>query len=194
MSTSRRHQRRSRINFWVIAIGGVLALATLASWSRRDWACTPVTADNDALLLNVQALSDGSARKYCLKTPNSRTVRFIVARGSDGKIRVVLDACRTCYRNNLGYKLSGREIICGFCANRYSIDSLSVGRASCTPLTMPFEEHGGLLRIRLSDLKKGEAFFPAESFANKPLASAMQWFAGLTHKQDRGLAMLSNTD
>jgi uncharacterized membrane protein len=153
-----------------------------------------VRPSNDGLLLNVQALSEGSARKYCLKTPNSRTVRFIVARGSDGKIRVVLDACRTCYRNNLGYKLSGHEIVCGFCANRYSIDSISAGRASCMPLMMPFEEHDGLLKIRLSDLKKSEAFFPAESPANETVAAAMQWFAHLMHKQDRGLAIMSNTD
>lgn len=169
-------------------------MAGFASWSRPDWACTTVRPNNDSLLLNIQALSDGSARKYCLKTPNSRTVRFIVARGSDGKIRVVLDACRTCYRNNLGYVLSGREIVCRFCANRYSIDSVSIARGSCMPLPLPFEEHGGLLKIRLSDLNKGAAFFPAESLANETMASAIQWCGRLMHRHDRGLAILSNTD
>jgi len=62
------------------------------------------------------------------------------------------------------------------------------------PLPLPFEEHGGLLKIRLSDLKKGEAFFPAESLASETVASAIQWWGRLMHRQDRGLAILSNTD
>jgi uncharacterized membrane protein len=194
MRTSRYRQRRSHAVLWTIAIAGLFALVVFASWSGRDWACTTVQANNDSLVLNVQALGDGSARKYCLKTTDSRTVRFIVARGSDGKIRVVLDACRTCYRNNLGYKLSGREIFCAFCSNRYSIDSISAGRASCMPLVMPFEEHAGLLKIQLSDLKKGEGFFPVESAANEALASAMQWYARLMRKKQGPTAILSNTD
>lgn len=194
MSTARRHQRRSRVGFWVIAIAVAFAWAGVATWSRRGAGCTSVSAGSDALVLKVEALSAGSARKYCLKTADSRTVRLIVARGSDGNIRVILDACRTCYRNNLGYRLSGREIICRFCANRYSIDSISASGTSCMPLAMPFEEHAGLLRIRLADLKKAEAFFPAESPVNELAASALRWFARLMHKQERGVQMLSNAD
>ncbi len=62
------------------------------------------------------------------------------------------------------------------------------------PLPLPFEEHGGLLKLRLSDLKKGEVFFPAESLASETVASAIQWCGHLIHRQNHGLAILSNAD
>ena len=62
------------------------------------------------------------------------------------------------------------------------------------PLPLRFEEHGGLLRIRLSDLNKGAAFFPAESVANETVESVIQWCGRLMHRQDHGLAILSNAD
>jgi hypothetical protein len=56
---------------------------------------------------------------------------------------------------------------------------------------MPFEEHDGLLEIRLSDLKRGAVFFPVHSPDGRPLASVLRWFDHLIHKQDRRFAMLS---
>jgi uncharacterized membrane protein len=46
---------------------------------------------------------------------------------SDGAINVVLDACRICYLNNLGYRRTRGGLVCRFCGNRYSIDSLNIG-------------------------------------------------------------------
>ncbi|MGO9062528.1 MAG: Fe-S-containing protein [Candidatus Binataceae bacterium] len=190
MSAHRR--RKSRVAFWVIAIVGAVALSVFASWSRPDRNCIQARANSDLSLIDVRALASGDARKYCIKILDSHVVRLIVVRRSDGQIQVVLDACRTCYGNNLGYKFAGHEIICRFCSNRYSIDSISARQGSCAPLTMPFEEHGGLLKIRLSDLKKGEAFFPAHSPDATILASVLRWFDRLMHKQNRRFAMLSD--
>ena len=99
--------------------------------------CLAITGNSDALLIDVQHLKPGTALKYCWKAPGrGRTVRFVVARRSDGGIAAVLDACRVCYLNNLGYRASRNGLLCRFRGNRYSIDSLSVGKLSCSPFKL----------------------------------------------------------
>ena len=178
-------------------MAGVLAIAIacagLGWWLTSGSQCDPVKGDPGAVLLNVAHLTRGSTRKYCVRVPGSATVRFIVARGYDGKVRVVLDACRACYLHNLGYQLSGREITCRFCLNRYSTDALSAGLASCSPFGLPFREHDGMLTIKRSDLRTGERLFPRPVFADGgPLAPMLQWLAHLLHHRNRGFDMLSS--
>lgn len=135
-----------------------------------NYGCVAVKTASNALLLNVELLARGSAQKYCWNLPDrSETIRFIVARRSDGAINVVLDACQACYLNNLGYRLSKAGLVCRFCGNRYSINKLSVGIMSCRPLKLPFTVDRGLLRLRVSDLKGSTAFFPPQSIVNKIL-------------------------
>ena len=102
-------------------------------------------------------------------------MRFVVARRSDGGIVAVLDACRVCYLNNLGYRISRNGLLCRFCGNRYPIDSLSVGKLSCLPFKLPFEENHGLLKIRTSDLKANAGFFPEQPITDLVVSSAFGW-------------------
>ncbi len=189
MSAHRR--RKSWAAFWIIAISGVVAWSGFAAWLKSGRDCIQASADSGSLLLNVRTLPSGAARKYCVEISDFHAVRLIVVRRSDGEIRVVLDACRTCYGNNLGYKLSKRGIVCQFCSNRYSMDSISTVSGSCAPLSVPFAEHGGLLKIRLSDLKSAGAFFPAHSPGGRTMASMLRWFDQILHKHDRRFAVLS---
>jgi Membrane iron-sulfur containing protein FtrD-like len=160
------------------AAAGLAALAALAWWSSPDYRCIAVGGGNSAaVLLNVSNLGRSTAQKYCWRTPDgAHTVRFIVARRSDNAIAVVLDACRICYLNKLGYRISRGAIMCRFCGNRYSIDGLSAGTMSCMPFTLPFKLERGWLRIGTSDLKASVAFFPPEPPA------AFAWLANLGRK------------
>jgi hypothetical protein len=178
-------------------MAGVLAIAiagALGWWLASSPQCEAVNSDPDAVTLNVAQLGQGSTRKYCVRVPSRVTVRLIVGRGYDGKVRVVLDACRACYLHGLGYRLSGRRIMCRFCSNQYSIDALSAGLASCSPFSLPFRERAGTLTIKRSDLESGERLFPKPAFARGPLAPILDWFARLLQRRDRGSEMLSSGD
>jgi len=171
--------RRRKGWFW----GGVAAItltigiaAGVSSWRfAPTYGCVPVNDDSDAVAFNIVSLERGTAQKYCWKLPDrAQTIRFIVARRSDGAINVVLDACRACYLNNLGYRLSKNGLICRFCGNRYSMDKLSVWIMSCRPLKLPFTVDGSLLRIRTSDLKSAAFFFPRQSVVHRMLTTAVR--------------------
>lgn len=176
---ARRRKRRFRRGLAAIALMVGVVAVVLSWWLAPTYRCVAVSNDSDVLLLNVDPLARGGAQKYCWKLPNgAETVRFIVARRSDGTINVVLDACQACYLNNLGYRLSKGDLVCRFCGNRYSIDKLSVGIMSCRPLKLPFTVDRGLLRVRTSDLKGSTAFFPPQSTMNRMLTSAFRWLVG----------------
>ena len=161
----------------VIIVVAAAALAWLLAPASR---CLAITGGSDALLIDVEHLKPGTAQKYCWTAPNrGPTVRFVVARRSDGRMVAVLDACRVCYLNNLGYQVSKGRLYCRYCGNHYSIDSLSVGRLSCSPFKLPFEENRGLLKIRTSDLKANARFFPAQPFTGASLSSTFAWVANL---------------
>lgn len=157
------------------------ALAWLLSPASR---CLAITGNSDALLIDVEHLKPGAAQKYCWKAPGrGRTVRFVVARRSDGGIVAVLDACRVCYLNNLGYKVSRTGLYCRFCGNHYSIDSLSVGALSCSPFKLPFAQSRGVLKIRTSDLEANASFFPAQR-VTPALNSALGWVVTLLERHE----------
>jgi uncharacterized membrane protein len=176
---ARRRKRRFPRGLATIAFMVGVVAVVLSWWLAPTYRCVAVSNESDLLLLNVDPLARGGGQKYCWKLPNgAETVRFIVARRSDGTINVVLDACQACYLNNLGYRLSKGDLVCRFCGNRYSIDKLSVGIMSCRPLKLPFTVDRGLLRVRTSDLKGSTAFFPPQSTMNRMLTSAFRWLVG----------------
>jgi uncharacterized membrane protein len=180
MMSGRRLAKRFPFSARTMAVILAVLAAALAWMLVPASRCLAVTGTSEELLIDVQHLKPGTALKYCWKVPDrGRTVRFVVARRSDGGIAAVLDACRVCYLNNLGYRASRNGLLCRFCGNRYSIDSLSVGKLSCSPFKLPFEESHGLLKIRTSDLKANAGFFPAQPFTDVVLSSAFGWFVSL---------------
>jgi uncharacterized membrane protein len=176
MKSSRRSKRRIPRKATALV---VIALAVgLAVWllSPED-GCVEVGGDPNAVLLKIDRLARGAAQKYCWRAPDgAHTVRFIVARRSDDGITVVLDACRVCYLNNLGYRRTKGGLVCRFCGNRFSIDRLSIGKMSCLPFKLPFKVDRGWLKIRTADLESGTLFFPAQPFSGHLLSSAFDWF------------------
>jgi uncharacterized membrane protein len=120
--------------------------------------CRPVTG-REAIDVNVSAMRPGSAQLYCYTDDAGKKLRFVLARGTDGKVRSVFDACRQCFTFHRGYQLMGGEMICKVCGNHYRIDRMADGKASCVPASLPHEDASGTVRIRTADLQAGHAFF-----------------------------------
>jgi len=109
--------------------------------------------------LSVAHLANGEARSFCYKDSVGEKIRFILARGSDGEIRSVFDACRECYSFHKGYKVSDGALICRLCGNRYEIDRMMAGKASCVPVKLPHQEHDGMVQVKAADLRAGRELF-----------------------------------
>jgi uncharacterized membrane protein len=145
--------------FRLKVLGGLLlaaGAAFLIFTATSD--CTMVTGNED-VTVNVSALRPGSARLFCYTDNAGRRLRFVLARGDDGKVRSVFDACRQCFSFHRGYRVVGDELICRVCGNHYRIDRMTEGKASCVPVSLSHEDDSRIVHIKTADLRAGHALF-----------------------------------
>lgn len=147
-----------RSNKFKILSGAVIAAGVGFLIFTSTSNCRMVTG-RDAIDVNVSAMRPGSAQLFCYADDAGKRLRFILARGTDGKVRSVFDACRQCFTFDRGYEVVGGELICRVCGNHYRIDRMTEGKASCVPASLPHEDASGVVKIRTADLRAGHALF-----------------------------------
>ncbi|HYL59672.1 MAG TPA: Fe-S-containing protein [Candidatus Acidoferrales bacterium] len=135
-----------------LTVGAALLIFSASS------TCTSV-AGSGIVSVDVSALARGSARMFCYNDDAGKKLRFVLARGADGKVRSVFDACRQCFTFHRGYQVAGGELICRVCGNHYRIDRMTEGKASCVPASLPHEDASGAVKIKTADLRSGAALF-----------------------------------
>jgi uncharacterized membrane protein len=136
----------------------VAAAAALAALPVLRPRCAELQGSG-VLTISLARLARGAARRFCYRDRAGDRLRFLLARGSDGKIRSVFDACRQCFKFHQGYKIARGVLICRLCGNRYPIDHMTQGEASCVPVKLQHSQSGSALQIKVSDLKSGRALF-----------------------------------
>lgn len=143
-----------------IAIAAMaIATSAVLLWSASGSDCRELTGANGVVQFDASALGAGQAQSFCYTGEAGRKLRFILARGSDGQVRSVFDACRQCYIYHRGFRVAGGELICRVCGNHYPIDHMTTGKASCVPESLPHEQSGNSVRVKISDLNSGRALF-----------------------------------
>src|ERR1700719_5150616 len=85
--------------------------------------CTMVTGNQD-VAINAFAHISGSARLFRYTDDAGKQLRFVLARGNDGKVRSVFDACRQWFTFHKGYRTPGGEISSRVCGNPQPIDRM----------------------------------------------------------------------
>jgi uncharacterized membrane protein len=144
---------------WIAAVIAVAAIAAVVSNLGLPPRCTPLRGAG-ALSLELGRPGRGQARLFCYGDDAGRKIRFILARGSDGAVHSVFDACRQCYRYRRGYRLTRNgSLVCRVCGNRYSVDHMMTGKASCAPVAVPHQQAGSMVRINTADIRAGRGLF-----------------------------------
>jgi uncharacterized membrane protein len=148
-----------RIGAKKLAVGVVVAaVAIVAVLPILHPRCTELRGA-ETLTVTMARLADGQAHLFCYRDRAGERLRFLLAQGNDGKVRAVFDACRQCYKFRQGYDVARGMLICRLCGNRYSIDHMTKGEASCVPVSLPHHEGASQVEIKVSDLKSGAALF-----------------------------------
>ncbi|MGH7780194.1 MAG: Fe-S-containing protein [Candidatus Binataceae bacterium] len=144
----------------IVGVCGAILLAGVAGLAIQGArsACRPVSGAS-SVSVNVANLPNGDAQSYCYTDRAGQRLRFILARGSDGIVRSVFDACRQCFTFHRGFKISHGELICRVCGNHYPMAHMTEGKASCIPASLPHQGAGAKVTIRTSDLESGRYLF-----------------------------------
>ena len=142
----------------VLAMAAIAGVAFAMTISMAKPGCTSVEG-KDALIISGRLIDRGTAKTFCYRDEAGKNLRFVLARGSDGKVRSVMDACSQCYSYHKGFAYSDGYLICRLCGNRYPVDHILRGKASCVPIAVPSNEADGNVNIRTADLKKNGWLF-----------------------------------
>jgi FTR1 family protein len=116
-----------------------------------------IAAENELVTVPFSKIEDGHLHRFGFVT-GGRTVRFLVLKGADGKIRTGMDACAIC--GSFGYVEEEKNLICLNCSAE--INPLTLGsRGGCNPIPLEAELTAAAVRIRVAALEKEAHAFAA---------------------------------
>jgi uncharacterized membrane protein len=137
----------------VLAIGAAIIAAQMNVPS-----CVELSGAQ-TLDIPVADMARGTVRFFCFRDSAGEKIRFLLARDDDGKIQSAFDGCEQCYKFGKGFAVGHGEVTCRVCGNRYKLNQIHTGKASCVPIRLPIAEAGGRVKVKVSDLESGRAFF-----------------------------------
>jgi uncharacterized membrane protein len=148
---------RGRTGFFIAA--GFLALAAIlfaaiAAGPRY----IPVSA-NSSVSIETNDLRQGDVRFFTYRDQAGDQIRFLLARDATGRTKAAFDACARCYMYHKGYVSSRGDLLCRFCGNRYKLEAMESGLASCVPVKLPFQMKGRTVDIKPADLERERGLF-----------------------------------
>ena len=136
----------------VVGVGGAMIYLSAPP------SCTVVNGTK-TVEVDASRLTRGSVGTYCYRDAAGKKLRFLLARGLDGKLSAVFDACRQCFVYHRGYEIAGNELICRVCGTHYKLQHIEDGKASCVPVSLAHTASAESLTIKVSDLKSGSVWF-----------------------------------
>jgi len=152
---ARMKRRRVAVTLVLAGLGVGTAIALSPIMRPR---CREVRGE-ETVSISLTQLTRGGVDFFCFRDLAGEKLRFILARGTDGKVESAFDACAQCYKFGKGYTMSQGELICRLCGTHYQVRSLGTGKASCVPVRLPNEQTGKTVNVKVSDLQKGRSLF-----------------------------------
>ena len=140
-----------------LACALLLAIVSLGSWLRQP-GTTPVSGF-DSVSISLSTLGKSGVRFYSYRDRAGDELRFILARDSRGGVHAVMDACERCYNYHKGYAASHGYLVCRLCGNRYKLETMESGLASCVPAKLPIKVLGQYAKIKSADLEQHRGLF-----------------------------------
>lgn len=131
-----------------------------------SYACTPeppqyplVIPDGRQIRLAVEAVDDGGVHFFTYKYGGTN-INFFVRRDGRGKLHTHYDACYSCFKYKLGFRVEGTYIRCIACGLKYNLsDDFWDYIGPCAPIPLRSNIIGSNIVIRLKDINRGLKLF-----------------------------------
>jgi uncharacterized membrane protein len=146
-------------------LSALLIVAAVVVVVAISWGATArapqftVVRANPSISIETEDLRPGAVRFFVYRDQAGDQIRFFLARDATGRIKAAFDACQRCYKYHKGYVFSGGELRCKFCGNRYKLEAIESGIASCVPIKLPFQIAGQTVTVKPADLERQRALF-----------------------------------
>ena len=141
-----------------VAAAALVAVAVSLSAMARGPESIAVSA-NPSINIAINDLRRDDVRFFKYRDRAGDQIRFLLARDSTGRTKGALDACQRCYMYRKGYVSSRGNLVCTYCGNRYKLEAMESGIASCVPVKLPFRMTGHTVTIKPADLERERELF-----------------------------------
>jgi uncharacterized membrane protein len=139
----------------IAAAIGFLGLAVLFAGRGASRAVEAIAAASGAdLVVAETTFADGRAQFYSYTTSAGQPIRFFVMKSADGVVRAALDACTVCYRQRLGYRQEGDQMVCNKCGQAFASNRINVVTGGCNPIALERDVSGGRVTVRAAALEQ----------------------------------------
>jgi uncharacterized membrane protein len=149
--------RTKRILWSTLVIGVLLAAAaTVTAFSLGKY--EKVKVSGGVVSIPVSKVSEKA--RFFKYEDNGKEITFFAVKAPDGSYKTAFDACDSCYRAKKGYEQQGDRMNCNNCNQKFAINRLGPNTTGgCNPGFLPHELNGGVISIRVDDLKAGARYF-----------------------------------
>jgi uncharacterized membrane protein len=139
----------------ILALASITVVALSACTKTPDYKQAPW--DGVQVAIGIENLKEKTPEFYSLDLDGRRINFFLVRIGGD--VQSYFDACATCYREKMGYRVRGQEVVCRACNLSFKLEDLKKGEGSCHPIPLKNRVEKGFCIITGDELKKGLNFF-----------------------------------
>ena len=151
-------RRSSKRVLGLSALALVVAGIALLSVAMREPVFILVSG-RESIVIPTGKLDKGQVRFYSYRGRAGEELRFILGRDSNGEVHAAMDACERCNTYHKGYISSHGYLVCKWCGNRYKLQAMESGLASCVPVKLPIQVMGQRVKIKPADLEHNQALF-----------------------------------
>ena len=121
-----------------------------------------VSPADGVVTLDASGLEKGQSQHYRLKE-NGKTIRFFVVRDNQGTLRVALDACDVCWREDKGYINKDGGMVCVNCGQKFAYNRIGQVQGGCNPHPVAFTTAENTVTIQAQILLDGASYFPGNA-------------------------------
>ena len=151
-------ERVRRRTVWLISAAALVVVAIWLTATASGPQFTAVSA-NPSISVQTNDLRPGDVRFFTYRDRAGDQIRFLLARDATGRIKGAFDACHRCYMYHKGYVSSRGDLLCRFCGNRYKLEAMESGLASCVPVKLPLQVTNHTVNIKPADLERERGLF-----------------------------------
>lgn len=154
-----RPMQKSFLRAAAAIVGGSLVACAIVVFAMTGRPQFTQVDGSPLVRIGIGDLRPGGVRFFAYRGRAGEQIRFLLARDSAGRIKAAFNACERCYIYRKGYLSSGGNLVCRFCGNRYHLESMEAGLASCVPVKLPVQLLGQNAQIKAADLERERVMF-----------------------------------
>ena len=157
--TEDKKKKRNNFSRLLLKSALVFALAAGAGCGREPPQHPEVLAQGKVIRIPVSQVNDGNVHFFTFKY-EGKGINFLVRTDKNGKLRTHYDACYSCYKYKMGFRVTGNKILCIACGLTYDLGEEEwdfIG--PCSPILLKSSIRGEDLVIHLERIKRGKKLF-----------------------------------